>query len=154
MSRGITKDAELESPIDNELGVYDFTLDSEGDINTKNFFDTSILMSLFAERRATSAEIPTSHLRRGWIGNESSDDFEIGSKLWLYEQARLNLDSINGIKSAIKEGLKWMVDDGIAISITVGVVVSDNTTIVEVIITKPNSKVEHMYFDLWENTGI
>ena len=151
MTVGVTVDADLEK---NSDGIYDFTLDDSEDIKTENSFDTSILMSLFCEKRATDTETPTSHLRRGWIGNESTPGFEIGSKLWLYDQARLNLDTLNGIKSAIKNGLKWMIEDNIAIEVLVAVsLTNSNTMTTTITITRPNSKVERRFFELWENTG-
>lgn len=151
MSVGKTTDAVLAPDV---TGVYDLSLDSGGDILTEDFFDTAILMSLFCERRAIASEMPASHLRRGWIGNESTPGFEIGSKLWLFEQSRLTRATLNGINSVIKEGLRWMIDDGFALGVVVTSMLSQNNSIaVEVTITRPNSKVEKRYFDLWENTG-
>ena len=40
---------------------FDFNIGSNGDIETENFFDTAILMSIFCERRATASEVPESH---------------------------------------------------------------------------------------------
>ena len=78
---------------------YDLQIDSNGDILTDDFFDTSLLVSLFAEQRATPSEMPESHRRRGWIGNESTPGFEIGSKLWLYSQARVTRTLLSDIDS-------------------------------------------------------
>lgn len=136
------------------LGVYDFSLDPSGDIETKESFDTSILMSIFCERRALPSEMPISHYRRGWIGNESTPGFEIGSKLWLYEQSRITRSVLNGVSSVIKEGLEWMVEDKIAESIEVRSFMRETGTIeTEISIARPSSKVEKRYFELWENTG-
>lgn len=151
MSVGKTTDAVLSK---DATGLYDFTLDATGDILTEDFFNTSILMSLFCERRAIASEMPASHLRRGWIGNESTPGFEIGSKVWLFEQSRLTRATLNGIDSVIKESLRWMIEDGYALGVAVRSLLSQNNSIaVEVTITRPNSKVEKRYFDLWENTG-
>lgn len=151
MSVGKTTDAVLTK---DSTGLYDISLDSNGDIHTEDFFDTSILMSIFCERRATSEEVPTSHYRRGWIGNESTPGFEIGSKLWLFEQARLTRETLNGINSVVKNGLQWLIDDGIALEISVSSTLGKNNNIeVIVVITRPNSKIEKRYFELWRNTG-
>jgi phage gp46-like protein len=151
MSVGKTTDAVLAA---DTTGLYDFSLDASGDILTEDFFDTGILMSIFCERRAIASEMPASHLRRGWIGNESTPGFEIGSKVWLYEQARLTRATLNGINSVIKESLQWMIDDNIALEIAAASTLSQNNSItVEVTVTRPNSKVEKRYFELWENTG-
>ena len=151
MSVGKTTDAVLSK---GASGIYDFQLDETGDIETEDFFDTSILMSLFCERRASANEMPVSHYRRGWIGNESTPSFEIGSKVWLFEQSRLTRSTLNGINSVVKEALQWMIDDGIALEISVSSELSQNNSIaIEVTISRPNSKVDKRYFELWENTG-
>lgn len=135
--------------------VWDFTLDDSGDINTDDFFDTAILMSLFAEKRATSSEVPDSVKRRGWIGNESNDDnFEIGSKIWLYEQARLDSDTLNGIKSAALDGLNWFIKRGYAVNFAADVALISGIVTLQIDIFRPNSPVDRRFFDLWSASGI
>ena len=151
MTIGKTTDAVLNI---GPLGVYDFSIDQDGDILTDDFFNTCILMSLFCERRAFVSEMPVSQYRRGWIGNESTPDFEIGSKLWLYEQARLSRSVLNGLNSVARESLKWMIEYGIALEIGATSALSQNNGItLTILITRPNSKVEKRFYDLWENTG-
>lgn len=151
MSVGKITDAIL---LKDSSGIYDISLDSSGDIKTQDFFDTSILMSIFCERRAENHEMPVPQYRRGWIGNESLGGFEIGSKVWLYEQERLTRNTINGINSVIKECLKWMITDNIAKNVSVFTTLEKNNTIAaKVTITRSNSKVEKRFFELWENTG-
>lgn len=151
MSVGKTTDAVLSK---SSSGLYDFSLDSSGDIETEDFFDTSILMSIYCERRATATEMPVSKYRRGWIGNESTPGFEIGSKVWLFEQARLTRETLNGINSVVKDSLQWLIDDGIALEIAVtSSLTQSNTIAVDVTITRPSSNVERRFFELWENTG-
>lgn len=134
---------------------FDFTLDSTGDILTEDFFDTSILMSLFTDRRASASEVPISQNRRGWIGNEFfEDNFEIGSKLWLFDQSVLNQDVTNSIQDAAKTALEWLVDDGYAIRIDVRVIKGNTSVTLEVDIFRSNSKVEHRFYDLWQASGI
>jgi len=67
MTIGTVTDAVLT--IDNITQLYDINIDAQGDIETADFFDTSILYSLFGERRANKDEIVDASLRRGWIGN-------------------------------------------------------------------------------------
>lgn len=132
-------------------GLYDFQLDDNGDIKTADMFDTAVLMSIFCERRASSSEVPNSNQRRGWIGNESYDDgFENGSKFWLYEQARMTRTMLNGVETAIANGLRWFIEDGIATDITVAAEFNGLT----VEIKRPNSNVDKRYYELWNNTGV
>lgn len=134
-------------------GYYDFSLNDEGDILTEDFFDTAILMSFFCEKRAASSEVPDSQRRRGWIGNESTPGFEIGSKIWLYEQSRIDRNTLNGINTAANESLQWMIDDAIAVAVRSSSTFSNDTIFLVVEIERPNSKVERRFFTLWENTG-
>lgn len=150
MSHKETNDAVLTI---NSEGIYDFTLDSDGDILTENFLDTSILMSIFCERRATAAEMPESHRRRGWIGNESTPGFEVGSKLWLFYQTSVTRSLLNAMASVLNDAFRWLIEDNIAISSNASVAITSSGVSVEVTIERPNSRVDKRFFELWENTG-
>ncbi len=135
--------------------LYDFSIDSNGDIESEDFFDTAILVSLFAEKRANESEVLNPLFRRGWIGNEVTPGFEIGSKIWLYEQSRLTNSVLNGITTATKQALQWLVDDGFAVSIDdVEAFVTETGINLTVIIRRPNSKVDKRYYTLWDNTAL
>lgn len=140
----------------NADGLFDISFADDGDLTTTEGFDTAIKLSIFCERRADSSEIPTARLRRGWIGNILSDvpDFEIGSKRWLYDQARMDDDTVNGITDAVQDGMTWFIEDGYLDNITTsstfnGVVV---TTVVELF--RDSSRVDKQYFDVWRATGL
>jgi len=134
--------------------LYDITFDTDGDILTDDFFDTSLLYSLLGERRADSSEVVEPQLRRGWIGNEGKD-FENGSKLWLFYQARVTRTNLNRIEDEARKSLKWLVDDGYAVSIDeITATVNNGSVGLEVIIRRSRSKVERRFFELWQNTGI
>lgn len=133
---------------------YDISLDSEGDIANGDFFDTSMLYSILGERRALPPEVPESSRRRGWIGNEFQD-YENGSKIWLYEQSKLTRTILNNIESEAQNALQWMIDDNFAVgSIIVSAVVDQFQVNINIDIQRPNSKVDRRFFTLWNNTGI
>lgn len=135
--------------------LYDLDIISTGDIRSEDFFDTAIIVSLFAERRANESEVAESRQQRGWIGNESTPGFEMGSKIWLYEQSRLTKTILNGIEIAARESLQWLVDDEFAIRITKVKAIATTTGInLEIVITRPNSQVDRRYFDLWDMTAL
>jgi len=142
----LTKDGRVK-------GLFDFSLTTDGDILTQDFFDTAILMSFFCERRAASSEVQVSRNRRGWVGNESTPGFEIGSKIWLYEQARITRTTLNGVVNAANDSLNWMIDDKIAISRSASATTTIDGITLTVDIARPNSRVEKRFFKLWENTG-
>jgi phage gp46-like protein len=132
---------------------YDIQFDATGELLTADSLDTAIVMSLFCERRASASEVPESHRRRGWIGNEVTPGFEIGSKLWLYEQARVTRSILLGVQSAVLNGLAWMIADDISIAHEATATLSAGQIGVTVTMYRPSSKVDKRYYTLWENTG-
>lgn len=132
--------------------AYDFSIGPDGDILTADQLDTALLMSIFCERRAAAAEVPHPEFRRGWIGNEGTG-FEIGSKLWLYEQARLTRTTLNGIATEASTAVQWLVDDGIAVRATTEVNLVNGSPQLTVNLYRANSEVVTTYFKLWEGTG-
>ena len=154
MSLGKTTDLVFDQ---DELGEFDWSIDSDGDFTTDDFFDTSLLMSIYCERRALPSEQPVSSLRRGWIGNEF-EDFEIGSKAWLYYQARLNTDTLNGVITEVTNGLDWLtsndfIDGGFVESYEVTAQVVNGGLAVNVVIERANSEVDKRFYELWNNSG-
>ena len=143
----MTQDAILKK----QSEIYDFSLNENGDISVADFFDTAILYSLFGERRAGEDEVIEPQRRRGWIGN---GEFENGSKIWLFEQARINRDIMNRIADEAKKALQWLVDDGYAVSIDDPETIYKNGVLcLEVVIRRSRDKVDRRFFELWENTA-
>jgi phage gp46-like protein len=129
---------------------YDFALDGNGDIETADQLNTALLMSIFCEQRAAPSEMPRPEQRRGWIGNEATPGFEIGSKLWLYEQARATRTVLNGIQAEAIAAVNWMVEDKIATRVDASVTPEQLT----VQLYRQNSEVATVYYRLWEGTGV
>jgi len=153
MTIGKVTDAVLT--IDPTTGLYDINIDANGDIETADFFDTSILYGVYGERRASKEEVLDARYRRGWIGNEGRD-FENGSKLWLFENSRFTVSNFARIADEARKGQQNLVDDGFAVSIKVASVTIDtskNKLILALDIKRSLDKVERRFFDLWENTG-
>ena len=147
----MSTDAVLNTNFEN---IYDFSLATNGDILTDDFFDTSILVALFTDKRAIAEEVPVSRFRRGWIGDESNEDgFEGGSKLWLYSQAKLTRDTLNGLATESNSALAYFVDDNIAISIFSNADLINGGAGLTITTTRPNSRVDKRFFELWNNTG-
>lgn len=133
---------------------FDFNIDDNGDIETEDFFDTALLMSFFCERRASQSEVPESHQRRGWIGNEQGDGFEIGSKIWLYEQARITRTLLSDIEKAAFNAVNWLIDENYVVDIKTVAALVDGSVTLTIEIQRPNSKVEKRFFELWNKTGV
>ena len=150
MSRIESNDVVLSKNADD---VFDISFDSEGDIETNDFLDTSLLRTVYGERRALLSEVPTPELRRGWIGSVTRD-FEDGSKIWLYEQSPLNRTTMNGVKDELIVALSWLLDFDAALSYEVDVSIDGNSTInADIKIQRSTSKVENRFFKLFENSG-
>lgn len=132
--------------------IYDMSIDENGDFTNGDFFDTSLLYSLFGERRASESEVPRSEKRGGWIGNEGKD-FENGSKLWLFYQSRLTRTIMNAITDAAYNGFFYFIEDGLVQDIKATTVLVGGRIQLIVQIERFASQVETRYFDLWENTG-
>ena len=134
-------------------GYYDIGFNDAGDIETVEALDTAILMSILAEVRAAPSEMPESHRRRGWIGNESTQGIEMGSKAWLFEQARITGSNLAELGVIINNGLKWLIEEDTAISTSVNAFYRNGIVQVEVILVRASSAVEKRFFELWNNTG-
>lgn len=146
-----TNDAVLSKTVGD---YYDISFNEEGDIETDAFLDTALLMSLFCEKRASEREVRQPERRRGWIGNESTPGFEIGSKIWLYEQAKITKSTLNGIKTAAENGLNWLLDEGILPEFEVSTSLDSNANIVlQISLFRTTSRVDNKFYTLWDNSG-
>ncbi len=137
----------------NTLGYYDMSFNAAGDIDTAEALDTAILMSILTEARAVPSEVPESNRRRGWIGNESTQGVEMGSKMWLFEQARVTGSNLADLGVIINNGLKWMVEDNIAVATAANAFFRDGKVQVEIVLNRAASPVERRFFELWNATG-
>lgn len=132
---------------------YDIAISEDGDLLVDDNFETALLMSIFCEVRASPSEVHDAPNRRGWIGNEETPGYEVGSKLWQYEQGRVNRSTLNGVESAVRNGLQWLIDDGLATSIAVRALVSGGSVAIDVTITHTDSSVTQKRYIAWSNTG-
>lgn len=136
-------------------GNYDIQIGFDGDIETADSFDTYILVALLTDKRADASEILQPERRRGWIGNEHTPGFEMGSKLWLYEQARKTRTTINEIQTEAVNALQSLVNEGLANAIRGAELrFTDDGVSLEVVIERSPSRTEKRLFDLWQNTGV
>ena len=109
-------------------GIYDISLNDDGDIAQCTDLMTGILMSLLTDVRAAASEVPSPQLRRGWWGNLLNDDKddEVGSKLWLLDQSRRTQDTLNKAENYITDSLKWLVTDGYVSKVSVSAEFADD----------------------------
>jgi phage gp46-like protein len=147
------EDAVLNTtPLGDEV-LYDFKIDDSGDIETEDQLDTAILVSLFTDRRANSAQIVKPQARRGWVGDLETPEDLYGSMLWLFEQSRLTAVVASKIGSFGQACLQWMLRDSIATEVSARAIVRAQRVDLKIDIKKPNSPAEAHVFALWENSG-
>lgn len=134
-------------------GYYDISF-TDGDFTLTDSFETAILMSLLCEVRADASEVPAPEHRRGWWGNEVATvpNYQIGSKLWLLEQARNNQNTLNLAVNYVKNSLQWLEDDGYIKKIEVNGLQSISDITVEIKLIRSQDRVDTLYFNLWDNT--
>jgi len=137
----------------NEDGIYDLVIEN-GQFKQTDTFDTAILITFFAERRANATEQPINELRRGWWGNELSDieGFEIGSKLWLLEQSRNTDLTLSLAVNYTKQAFDWFVDDQLLQNIVVSGERSRDGIAITIQMERSGDVVGTSFFNLWENT--
>jgi phage gp46-like protein len=145
-------DAVLSRP---EHDYVDFTIGQDGGIVVDDFFDSAILVSIYEEKRAAVEEVEPPELRRGWMGNISNqNNFERGSKIWLYEQSRLDRDIMSAIETAADEALAWFVTDGLALSVVTKVTIASSGAInLNIQLQRPGSITINRDLFLWDNSG-
>ena len=151
MARGI--DVVLEEL---EGGIFDVKIGFDGDLETEDSFDTALIVSLFTDARANSADVPDPSRRRGWIGNEHTPEFEMGGTLWVHlEQGRMTGSTMRKIEDAARGALQWLLDEDLITAIT-NVVVEGSIDRVTLNLTIERSpgRTERRHFTLWSNTGL
>lgn len=134
-------------------GVFDFQIDDDGDIKTDDSFDSAIVVSLFADRRALASQVLPPELRRGWIGDEFTPGFQIGSHLWLFDQSRHTQNVANDMGDAAQLAVDWFVKEELLESVRALGIRLDNGIELRIRFVRPNGKVENRFFTFWENTG-
>lgn len=103
----MTQDSPTAAPVfDIALGAYD--------VATDDGLRTSVQLSLFLDRRAEDDDAVEDDDRRGWHA-----DPRRGSRLWLLARAKETPDTLARAKTYTEEALAWLVEDGVARSVTV-----------------------------------
>ena len=103
-----------------ENGLYDLVIEN-GDFKSAEGFETAIPISLFTDARADAFQVHNSLDRRGWAGNLQtiSQDFELGSQQWIYDQSKNVSDVRNLVRDDAQSALQWFIDNGILSSVQV-----------------------------------
>jgi len=134
--------------------LFDIAVAENGDLVITEGFDTALKMSLFEERRADRTEVVPAENRRGWWAKELNDaQFEIGSKLWLLDQARLNQETLNKAIDFVQQATSWLVTDGHLNEVRVSGELRPETIILTIDLLRDGARTESFSFDIWQATG-
>lgn len=145
---------DIDVVFDSITGLRDIAIGADGDLQSVDDFSTSVDLSILTNQRANSSEVPQPTARRGWIGDltPKTRGRKVGSKVWLFEQARRDLDTINGIRDAVQDGLQWLIDEGQVDRIEVSASASGfNGVFIKVTFSIGNNIINR-YFNLWNRT--
>ncbi len=139
----------------NDKGFYDISIGADGDFEMINGLETSLLMSIFADRRASESEVVDPMLRRGsWLTlfNDGVQQSERGSKLWLLDQAVNSDTTLFQALNYTRECLQWLIDQNYCDKIDVTGFRTDENIVISAKIMKDNLVVSEKVFDLWVAT--
>lgn len=113
---------DVQIAFDDLLKVFDISL-SGADLSTDAGLETAVIVSLFSDRKADKDDaLPdNTYDRRGWWADAYADEpgDRIGSKLWLLSRDKQMPAVARRAEALAREALQWLIDDGIAASVTV-----------------------------------
>ena len=136
-----------------EAGLWDIEI-ANGQIVRDEGFDSSLILSLFADARASASEVAIPEQRRGSWQNELSNvaGHQVGSTLWLLQQSRLTIATKNEALQSVKKGLIWLVEDGHLKGVNVSGDIDGGTLNIQIDLVGHDGITQTRSFNLWENT--
>lgn len=143
---------DLALVMDPATGSFDLALDG-ADLLLDDGLETAAIISFFTDRRAHPDDVipDGSTNQRGWWGDlveprmrptaaqGASDPDRIGSRFWLLKREKQTQDVLVRAKQYGDEAFEWMVEDGIASSVTTTAIVAAPSVLgVTIAIQKPD----------------
>jgi len=133
----------------------DLALDGD-DLQLDDGLQTSILISLFSDRRARADDLLPGDDgdRRGWWADAYPviEGDQIGSRLWLLSREKELAEPLRRAKEYAEEALAWLVTDGIAAHVEVTASVPRRGVLaLAVALKRLDGGLENYQFDMpWE----
>lgn len=128
-----------------------------GDLKADNGFETAVLISLFTDGFVDLEDLPEGETNpRGWWGDAVSNvnTDQIGSKLWLFDRSKIIENTESGLETFAKAALKWMIEDGIAATVSAVATRIDKTRIdLSIEIVKPTGESTPFQF-IWDGQDL
>lgn len=131
-----------------------------GDLKVEQGLETAVIISVFSDQRVTNEELPPGiEFKRGWWGDlfpEIEGD-RIGSKQWILNRSKNNLETVAQLENLVRESLQWMLDDGVASAIEVSGAIDENNpqlTNLAIEISRPSGGETDRYGIIWDEQNI
>lgn len=129
-----------------------------GDLKADQGLETAMMISLFSDKRVRFEQLPRGEdNQRGWWADTVSEpiDDEIGSTLWrIITIGKVTNAAVVEVENAIRDGLQWLLDDGIAQEVLVSAERTEDTRIdAEISIRRPNGENIPFKF-LWDGQAV
>lgn len=127
----------------------------DGDVEQDGGLETAVILSLFTNRRVSDEELPQGETNKQgyWADKYSNvDGDKHGSRLWTLARSKRLTETLRRAEDYAKESLNWLIEDGVATSITATANFIDgmsNAWSLEIAIQKPPGR-ESRYQVLWD----
>lgn len=106
----------------NDTATGDWAMAADGDLMHDDDLASAVLVSIFTHRTASDDFVQPDLAKdpRGWWGDSFNDvKYPIGSRLWQFYRAIRTDTTLADVRDACAEALQWLVDDGVADSVSV-----------------------------------
>ena len=138
------------------IGQSDYAI-TNGDLSYGNDLYTSVIISLFTNRRNDDPTLKPNSYRGGWWGDGYSSQL-IGSKLYLlYRAKKINDQQIlNQAINYSDEALAWLIANGIAKTVVATAIwLANNIMGLTITITEPNFAINVFNFKwVWDGLNV
>ena len=142
---------DIKIQYDNQKGYFDLCLTDSGDLEKDRTFDSTLSYSLLTDGRADITEVGLVEKQRGTIVDLFTSKRN-GSKLWLLEQARLDLSSKNRAIDYAKNSLQFLIDEGFCKDIKVTSKLTHQGISLFITIERINGVFDQYRYDAWEQS--
>lgn len=147
-----------------DIGLFideqDLTMDlaiENHDLATDTGLRTAVIISLFTDRRVDREDLPVGATSLGgWFGDafpEVEGD-QVGSRLWLLQREKRSVETLRRAEEYSEEALQWMIEDGVADSVTATASWdSKGFLVLEIEVQKPDDALNFRYNVQWNAEG-
>jgi len=101
---------------------------------------TSVIISLFTDRRIGESELPEGETSRRGFWADSINETNIGSRLWLLDRSKVTRETKSRAEEYAYEALEWLIEAEVVTDISVNGIFEGESLSLEVKLTLPGKK--------------